>query len=504
MVLLMTKKIIKMKHKIKQIFPLLAIFMIPFGIHFGYPIVEEIRVDSALARRDTVVLAPLRGRLLAADGRVLAWTDTSFWSLHLDCLAEPDSVVWKLMMERTALGLDRLVPREDTGWSPVLAQGRQQQDKYLPIAVLRKEQLDSIRALPLFRPSHGGIIEATPVRVRPFGSLAEATIGTLRDSTWTGLEKRFDWALYGVEGLKVVRSGWYEGKYLSMTDFLRSARPGKDIKTTLMMDCQAAADSILRSAIGKHADIIGGCLVMTQEGAIRAICNLSKTEDGIREAQNWAIERPIGLGRIADALNYAALLSDGLVIPASSGGDVTRLVQQHYEDDLQAYVDRLRSFLPNFDLDMAGNHIPAPGTPEWTDGMLAELSCGRAMAVTPLSLLAFVAGIGNDGKIPRPSLMDTIVDEDGSVVTVKTPDVCGEIPDADAIVEWMKSAGNVKNGFTVLSGVSRGEATSVGFACDEAAGCSIICTLFMKGNKLDSRISETTVFKMFDVFNQNR
>lgn len=487
-----------------------VLILLPLSVRLGYGFIEDIKLDRALGDPLVTCLEPRRGRILAG-GEVMARSDTCY-SFHVDCMAIKDSLAWRRKIEEAAPGLDRLLPREDTsGWLPAFVSGREREEKYLPVADhLRKDQVDSIRALPLFRLSNGGgaIIEIQPVRVHPYGDLAGSTVGTIgEDMHWTGLEGRYDYALYGVDGKKRVRVGRYEGRYLEKTEFFLSARNGDDIETTIAVPLQVAADSILRSVIRTDARIRGGCLVAmsAETGAIRAICNLSETGEGIGESVNWAVAHPVEPGGVADAMGYAALLSDGLVGQAGEEvrlGGVARLVRLCYADDSQTYVDRLRSFLPgiDFDLDMAGNRIPAPGTPEWTAETLPELASGRGMEVTPLSLLTFFSTLANGGRMVRPYLVDRIVDEDGVILAKPAPVACGEIPEdvAEALRQWLLSAGSVP-GVALLSGVSRGTATCVAFTGDNP-GYSLICTLFMD-DRQDSRartLAERTVLDMID------
>ena len=496
-----------MKDQRKDALIIVAIILIPFAVHLGYHLIVNANIKRALGPAREITITPQRGRILAADGSIIARSD-SMYTLHADCTVR-DSSYWAWKVMESAPGLDRMFPREDTsGWLPVLIHGREQQKKYLLIAdSLREEQVDSLKALPLFSRSFGcAIIEAHPVRVHPFSTLAGATIGSTReDGRRTGLELFHDYNLYGVDGHKKSRSGHFEGRYFEKVEWHLPVRNGNDISTTLKMDQQATADSILRSAILKKADIGGGCLVAmsAETGAIRAIANLTRIGDRIDEAENLAIRRTIEPGRIVDIMSCAALLADAHVCSvgeaASSGNDVARLVREHYGEDPQAYIDKMRSFLPDFkfDLDLT------PAT--WIDSSLKKLSSGEGMRVTPLSLLAFTNCLANRGQMVQPFLVHRIIDEEGCVLMEHTPAVFGEIPEdvADALRQWLLSAGSVP-GVALLSGVSRGAATCVAFT-GEGPGYSVICTLFMDGRQ-DSRagtLAERIVLDMIENL-QNR
>lgn len=472
---------------------------VPVLVHLGYHVIETWQLDRALVDTVRVVIPAQRGKIVDADGAILARTDT-FYSLHYDPMAMRDSMRWRAEVEGLAVGLDAMFPLEDSsaGWLQAFVLGRQQGRRYMKIADgITGEQVDSIRKLPLFNlhsTRGGGIIEARPVRVRPFGSLAAGTIGAYReeDKTRTGLEKWYDYELYGRDGMKKIRKGRYEGRYVEKTAWVVPAVNGNCLQTTLCMWEQALADSILRNAVRKHPEVEGGTIVvMSRSGAIRVMANLIRTEGGWHDADNWAVGRIMEPGRLADAMSYAALLSDGHIRSIedakTSGTGAAHLVLRHYGDNPVAYTDRIRSYLPDldFDLDMAGNRIPAPGTREWTGKTLSGLSAGEGLGLTPLSLLTFFNAIANGGRMTQPYLVGTIVDGNGRCVREHAPVDCGEIPAsvADSLGRWMagKDPGNGAGGQDVsgLSGACRDAAAYVGFS----SGYSIVCTLFFGGGK---------------------
>lgn len=453
-----------MKENVKKGLFILGFLLIPLAVHILYVFIEKKQLDRALGPAQEILISPWRGKLLAADGRVIALSDSNY-TIRIDCLAMRDSSAWVNKVKETVPGLDRLFPREDTsGWLPVLLLGREHQRRYLLIAdSLKKEQVDSLKTLALFSLVQGGaIIEPHPVRVHPFGALAGATIGTIReDLQRSGLEQCLDYALYGVEGRKVVRRGRFEGRYVEKVEWHLPVRNGNDVITTLLMHQQASADSVLRSVILKDARIGGGCLVVmsAETGAIRAMANLTRTENGIDEVKNIAVRWTIEPGRIADAINYAACL-----------------VQKQYGEDPQA----LHSFLPDFEFEL--------------DLVKNQISTAEEIRVSPLSLLTFFNGISNQGRMMRPYLVEKIVDEEGRVLTEHTPSVCREIP--EAVAESLTPADNriVKKheGFTILSGTSHGAATCVAFPCD-GPKYSIICTLFMSASSRGESPAEKAV-----------
>jgi cell division protein FtsI (penicillin-binding protein 3) len=67
---------------------------------------------------------------------------------------------------------------------------------------------------------------------------------------------------------------------------------GWDIYTTLDMEYQAVADSVLRSAVETDDDIAGGCLALMEvsTGEIKALANIHRLDNNkIGEYLNYSI-----------------------------------------------------------------------------------------------------------------------------------------------------------------------------------------------------------------------
>lgn len=439
-----------MEKKTKQslLIVIAIVLVVPGLIHLGYYLIEKWQINRALVERHEIVLHPQRGKIYASDGRLLAYTDTVF-SVHLDCragLSMRDSVEWTNQVAELAPVLDKIFPLDDTaGWQARIIQGREQNKRYLAIAGnLSKSQADTLKELPLLNlhPNIGGrIIEVHPRRIRPFGSLAGSTIGLRGENgTRTGLDSEFDYELYGSEGKKIFRTGKYEGRYIEKLDWIIPARNGSDLHTTLCVEKQVVADSILRNTIQKHAGVEGGTIVMmaVRTGAILVMANWKKTESGVYDIDNLAISRTIS--EIPESLKYIAPFSDGAI--------------------------------PDFDFDLRMKST-------WNGGTLP----GKGPVVTPLAILTLFNGLANGGQMVQPYLVGKIVDDDGNSVVERTPIVCGEIPAtiADTLRHRMVSAGDDVGGIVGLSCASQDACTYAGFFPDDDPEYSVICTLF--GNK---------------------
>jgi cell division protein FtsI (penicillin-binding protein 3) len=203
-------------------------------------------------------------------------------------------------------------------------------------------ELQQIRALPLLSlPSNRGgrVIEVVTERVRPYGRLAERTIGKtveVRDSIekpgldstkrtmidlltekgQSGIEYSYNAELRG-------RSGWMlkqkitDRFYIPVTDSELNVEPvnGKDIVTTLDMDFQDVAEDMLERQLVSNNAIWGTVVLMeVSSGEIKAIANLTNRGGVCVEDNNYAIGQ-YGLSEPGSTFKLAsllALLDDGM------------------------------------------------------------------------------------------------------------------------------------------------------------------------------------------------
>ena len=448
----------KMKEKTKTMLIVLGIVLgIPVLVLAFYVLITNWDIEREFKDKKphTYTLRAERGRILDYDGKVLAFTDT-LYDIHFDCMAYlshgRDTSRWLLEIDELAPGLAEMLPQRDSaGWFNYINDGRIEGKRYLSIASgLSEDQVQKIKTLPMFNlPTYqgGGIIEPRYRRNYPFGTLARRTIGYYKNDTLRyGMEGHFDYLLYGRDGSKVVRYGRYEGRDIQKVDRCISPQNGYDLVTTLSMDLSSKADSILRGALLKEKDIESGCLVLmdVKTGAIRAMTNLTKTEDGAFELSNLAIGRVYEPASLSHAMTYAALLSDGYIhsmadsIPTNHGhipglfgispdyyiidyerihstnsiairdgfAQVSRyaagsLANKYYGEKPQKFLEHLIRYCPELDFDLDGlshNYFTTPNSPAWDERSLPVLSYGYDFSLTPLSILTFYNSIANKGK----------------------------------------------------------------------------------------------------------
>jgi len=488
-----------MKTNVKVLLEVTAIVIgTSIGVHLVYELITYIRKDRALriGTIHTNVLQPARGNIHDACGRLLACTDTTY-DLHLDCAvlmatfrdsAHRDSVTGQLASCLATV----LTQKDSAAWQEHIYTGCKNGNKYLRIAKgVSKKTADEVKSFPVFRlhPFRGGgIIEPVYQRIYPFGMLGRSTIGDNRHAVRKyGLERSYDSVLSGREGRKTLRCGRYEGHSIKKVSEYIPAKDGCDIYLTLNIDMQAAADSILRAEIKNNEEIAEGCFVlMEKNGAIRAMVNLSQTEDGLFELRNMAIEKLCSPGSIGQIMTYAALLGDGYIHSfsdtiATRNGLIMRelprdehivdyerrnsassisirdgfamssryvpgmLANKYYGDAPEKFSSRIQSFLPDFTFDLDGlrkNVFPEPGSRVWCSRDLPVMAYGYGLFVTPLGCVSYYNAILNQGNIEPPFLVERIVEKGVQVKLHETVSLGQIMPEhvADTLLRELRYA----------------------------------------------------------------
>ena len=439
-------------------------------------------------------IEPVRGNILDCNGRLLAMS-YPVYDIRMDCTVRKNEFAlikdpeksrmkeseWLRKSELMAEGLSHLVPGTDAAkLSRQIASGRRDGRKYLQIAkgVDRKTML-AIKELPLFNEgaNRGGIIvEPRNIRKYPYGRIARRTIGFVRDNKGLpeeeikgnpGLEGRFDALLHGTDGREYLRVS-DRGRVRNYDSAYVRAIDGNDLRTTINIDFQSAADKALRAQIDSEKTLNAACLVLMEvkTGAIRAMVNLSRDPSrggSFEEISNHAIGRRYEPGSIFKTVTLLSVLSDGYIksldetIPTNHGvvkdtkmrQDVHildwerehktheisirdgfkissnyvfgTLAVQNYAKRPKQYVEKVYSYGlgDNFDFDLEGlltPSIPNPANKEvWSNTTLGTMGFGYATEETPLHMLTFYNAIAGKGRMVKPYLVESI-EKNGNVV----------------------------------------------------------------------------------------
>ncbi|MBX0334539.1 transpeptidase family protein [Pontibacter sp. HSC-14F20] len=320
---------------------------------------------------------------------------------------------------------------------------------------------------PIFRAgkNKGGVIfEKVEKRFKPFGMLAERTIGFINeDKNGAGLEYSYNGELAGTDGealFERIAGGnkpIYDGTEVAPQN-------GYDIKTTIDINLQDVAENALYKAlVEKNADY--GCVILMEvkTGEIKAMANLGKTKGGYIEDYNYAVgnqgrTEPGSTFKLASMLalfehsdveltdtvdtgdgryriknttmtdvkigGYGKLTTQE-VFEKSSNIGIAKLIQDNFGDNQQAFVDYLHKFglssTLGFQMDgEARPYIKDTSDKTWYGTSLTSMSIGYEMKLAPLQTLALYNAVANNGVKVQPIIVKEIRRADQVVQTFQT------------------------------------------------------------------------------------
>ncbi|WP_303310893.1 penicillin-binding protein [Hymenobacter sp. BT730] len=312
---------------------------------------------------------------------------------------------------------------------------------------------------PIFRAGKnkgGAIFEKVDKRFRPFGGLAQRTIGFINeDKNGAGLEYTFNKHLAGKDGealferLPGGNKPIYDGTEVKPV-------PGYDVKTTLDINLQDVAENALyKSLVDNNAQY--GCVILMEvkTGEIKAVANLGKVAEGIyKEDYNYAIadqgrtepgstfklasmmalfeENPditlddmvdTGNGRVyvggavkTDSHGYGKITVKQ-VFEKSSNIGVAKLIDHQFSKSPDKYTDYLKKFGLDKPLgfQMAGEarpYVKDPTDRSWSRTSLTTMSIGYELKLAPLQTLAFYNAVANNGVKVQPIIVREIKQAD--------------------------------------------------------------------------------------------
>ena len=277
-----------------------------------------------------VKLEPVRGSILAKDGRLLA-VSAPLYQVHMDCTVRKTEFArkknreaqWLAKAKELSKGLAKIYGDKTADqYYNLIATGRRKGQKYVKIGYqIDHKTMLKVKELPLFNEgaNKGGfILEQTDSRNYPFGSLARRTIGYVKNnhelSHKVGLEATYNEILHGKRGHEWTKTTDGYGKIHDFDSASVAVVDGKDIRTTLNIDIQDIADKAMRKRIADVPAIEGGCAIVmdVKTGGIRAMVNLKRDSNGnLGETWNYAINQAADPGSVFKAATLMTLLEDG-------------------------------------------------------------------------------------------------------------------------------------------------------------------------------------------------
>lgn len=462
-------------------------------------------VVASRLKVDSMAVKPVRGNILSSDGQLMASSLPEF-KMYMDFQAlkesENDSL-WEANLDSICIGLNKIFPeRSVEDFHKNLEEGRHQIQKngkegsrHWPIwkhrvgyNILSEVQELPVLSMPMnsetvtpeyiIRASYksGFNVEEYNARRRPFGSLAQRTVGDMfgaKDTARCGLELSYDSILRGENG--IIHRRKVLNKYLSITD--TPPTDGMDIVTTIDVGMQDLAERAVLDELKLINGNVGVAIVMeVATGDIKAIVNMEKCVDGeYREIKNHAVSDLLEPGSVFKTASIMVALDDEVCdtnyvvetgggvynmygrdmkdhnwrrggygtmrlpksLEVSSNIGVSRIIDKFYHNNPEKYVQGL------YDLGLATDlHIPLVGaTParirmpkkdqrgkqylNWSKTALPWMSIGYETQVPPISTLTFYNAIANGGKMMRPRFVKQVM-KDGEVVMDFPPEVIKE------------------------------------------------------------------------------
>jgi cell division protein FtsI (penicillin-binding protein 3) len=424
-----------------------------------------------------------RGEILSANGDLLA---TSILMYHLGIDFGADS----LTRRRFEAGVDGLADSlshmfgdaSKAGYKRMLTEGfnsRRKGYRRLNQRLISYSELQRARTFPLLRlaPGYGGIsIEQVYSRQHPFGRMAERTLGATSatydtlvvpggsDSTRRTQRMLTERGRYGIEyafndQLK-GRAGWQMMQRHTERFSTPVASPlnvptadGRSVVTTLDMDFQDVASSMLAQQLIRHNALRGTVVLMeVSTGDIKAMANLENVGGECYERSNYAVagryepgstfklasllallddgaslddEIEVGSGRLSlrgevhqdDHTPEAPVLTLRRVFETSSNVGFVLAIEERFRarDREKAYVDYLAGlgFAEPLDIGIEGEAVPIFHRPtqeqkdsgEWHRNSSAFLAYGYGVEVSPLHTLALFNAVAGGGRMVRPRLV---------------------------------------------------------------------------------------------------
>ena len=275
---------------------------------------------------------PVRGRILATDGRPLALS-APLYDLYMDCTVKrqyykdnnKDSLerIWRNKARELSVYLsNQFRDKSAEQYAAAILKGRDNNSRYLSIRKnVDLETVQLVKTFPLYRegPYTGGlIVQAHEERIYPYDSLALRTIGYVNDVARIGLEHSFDSELHGREGYEWRRVTDNNRWVRDLDSTVVAVQDGNDIRTTLNVDFQDIADRALRAQINENPDVRAGiCVIMeTKTGAIRAMVNLSRgdtPQSSLWERENLVLTERGEQGSVMKTATLLSVVEDGYV-----------------------------------------------------------------------------------------------------------------------------------------------------------------------------------------------
>lgn len=437
---------------------------------------------AARLKSDSLSVKPTRGNILSCDGRLMA-SSIPEYRIFMDFKAggEKKDSIWRDSIDYICEGLHNIFPQKSAKeFKEHLEKGHAKMSRNWPIWRKRIDYntFTEVKKLPVFNMSKykGGFHwEEFNSRRRPFGSLAQRTVGDMygaKDTARFGLELSYDSILRGKNGL--IHRRKILNKFMSIP--IMPPDDGADIVTTIDVGMQDLAERALVDELREINGNMGVVILMEVEtGDIKAIVNMVKCDDGgYRETVNKAINHRCEPGSVFKVASFLVALDDGVVdtsfvihtgsgvmpmhgrdmkdhnwrrggyqdinvaraLEVSSNIGVSYVIDKFYFNNPEKYVDGLHRVGIGEDLrlPLVGYTPPVIRRPHkngrgqydnWSKTALAWMSIGYETQVAPINTVTFYNAIANNGRMMRPRFVKKVT-KNGETIKEYPPEVIKE------------------------------------------------------------------------------
>ena len=450
-------------------------------------------------KSDSDIVRPNRGNILSCDGQLLA-SSIPEYKIFMDFQAggnadtawvrKRDSI-WYADLDSLCRGLNVIFPdrsaeefkeRLEEGKHRILRNGSEGARHWAvwPKRISYNTYCE-VKQLPFFNlpANKGGFhAESFEARRRPFGSLAERTIGDIRsfeggkDTARFGIELTYDSLLRGKYGIE--RKQKVLNKVVPF--IVTPAINGTDIVTTIDVGMQDLAEQALVEGLKKWNASMGVTILMeVKTGDVKAIVNMRRADNGeYYERFNDAISYRCEPGSVFKVASFLVALDDGVVdtsyvihtgcgilpmhgakmkdhnwhrggygdinvaraLEVSSNIGVSYVIDHYYGSNPRKYVEGLYRVGIGQDLKLpiVGYLPPQIRMPDtkttnralyWSKTTLPWMSIGYETQIAPINTVTFYNAIANNGKMMRPRFVKGFMKE-GQVVSETQPEVIKE------------------------------------------------------------------------------
>jgi len=467
-------KIISKAYVVFILICLFSVFIIGKILFIQFVDGEKWQSKVAHITTDLREITPVRGNIYADNRNMLA-TSVPIYEIRMDMAAEGLSEkdyyanIDSLCFALHKLFGDKSASAYKAGFTKARANGNRY---YLVKANVDYEQMQKARKFPIWRRGRfqsGVIFEKRTVRLTPFKELATRTIGYEREGVQpVGLEGAYNAVLSGTPGQRYEKR-LAGGLWMPISDKnVVEPEDGCDIYTTLDVNIQDVATNALRKELKNHKASHGTAVLMeVKTGYIIAIANLTRQADSTyREVYNYAVGEATEPGSTFKLASFMAAFEDGLIqlddtvdtgkgwvrfydrimrdsegpglgkidvltaFQKSSNVAVSKIINEHYADNPQKFVDRLykMGLGRKLGLEISGEGSPKikdPSDPSWSGVTLPWMSIGYETLMTPMQILTFYNAVANDGVMMKPQFVKE-VSRNGKLISENKPVVLNQ------------------------------------------------------------------------------